>query len=183
MAVITASITERPVYDPGGRRTRLLSEVIRTVLRYVPCAMRQNVRARASVLAVVAAGAGLASAGFVALARAGFVLCSRHLSAADAMRMDGMPGMSGMASAAAGSGDVCPLVLNVALVLAALALAVAAWLILSAAAPIVGALAAALRIVVEPGAGARWLSVSRPSLVPARAAIARRRPSRAPPNR
>jgi hypothetical protein len=145
--------------------------------------MRQNVRARASVLAVVAAGVGLASAGFVALARAGFVLCSRHLTAADAMRMDGMPGMSGMASAAAGSGDVCPIVLNLALVLAAIALGVVAWLVLTAATPIVEALAAALRFDVEPGAGARWLSVSRPSLVPARAAIARRRPSRAPPNR
>ncbi len=145
--------------------------------------MRQNVRARASVLAVVATGAGLASAGFVALARAGFVLCHQHLSAGEAMRMDGMPGMSGMASAAAGTGDVCPLVLNVALVLAALALGVAAWLALSAAAPIVDALTAALRFVVEPGAGASWLSVGRPPMVPARAAIARRNPSRAPPHR
>jgi hypothetical protein len=73
--------------------------------------------------------------------------------------------------------------LNVALILAAVALAIAAWLVLSAAAPIVEALAAALRFDVEPSAGARWLSITRPSLVPARAAIAQRRPSRAPPNR
>jgi hypothetical protein len=143
----------------------------------------QKAGSRLGALAIGVAGSGVASAGFVALGRAGFALCHHHLSAAQTMRMEGMPGMSGMATAVAGTGDVCPIVVNVALAFAGIVLALLAWLVLSATAPLVAAISAALRTLLRPGAGAPWLGRLRPVVVAAPGEAARRRPSRAPPHR
>src|ERR1700676_3226980 len=107
--------------------------------------MRQKVRGRAGALAILATGASLASAVFVVLARLGFDLCDRAVTAAETMRIDGLPGMSHIATAVAGSGDLCPTVLNIALLCAGLAVALWGWLLLSAAAPLVEAIALACR--------------------------------------
>jgi hypothetical protein len=143
--------------------------------------MRLTGRARLGVLALLAAVAGLASAVFALLSRLGLIPCGHHVHAADALKSEGIAPITALATAAVGTGDVCPILLNAALVAGALALALLAWLALTAAAPLVGALAAALRILVAPGGDVPWLARTSAPVTLAATAVRRRRSPRAPP--
>jgi len=145
--------------------------------------MGEKARVRVAVLAGATAVASLASGGLAIAARAGFELCDRHLTAAQTVQQDGMAGLAGLATASAGSGDVCPLVVNLALGFGLIAVGLAAWLLLTAAVPLAKAVAAALRAVIAPGAQTPWLAPAAPAVVRAGIRVARRRPSRAPPGR
>lgn len=137
---------------------------------------------RFGALAGATAVAGLASAGLAVAARLGLEFCDRHLTAAETMRLDGVPGLAAFATASAGSDDVCPLVVNLALGLALLAAVLAGWLLLTAAAPLAEAVAAAFRAVFAPGPAVPWLSPPVPAVVRTGIRVARRGPSRAPPS-
>lgn len=135
--------------------------------------MRNTVRARLAALTALAAAAGSASAGAALLVRAGFCV-HRMLTAAP---MPGMPGMDGTGPDAAMSGP-CPILLGVVLVAAALFV----FALLAVRSAAVEALAAAFRLLA-PGSDAPWALAPVPVPVVAGAAVARRRPSRAPPAR
>jgi hypothetical protein len=145
--------------------------------------MGEKARVRVRVLAGATAVASLASGGLAVAARAGFELCDRHLTAAQIVQQDGMAGLAGLATASAGSGDVCPLVVNLALGFGLIAASLAAWLLLTGAAPLAKAVAAALRTVIAPGPAIPWLVPVAPAVVPTGIRVARRGPSRAPPTR
>jgi hypothetical protein len=134
--------------------------------------MRNTVRARLAALTALAAAAGSASAGAALLVRAGFCV-HRVLTAAP------MPGMTmdGTEPDAAMSGP-CPILLGVVLVAAALFV----FALLAVRSAAVEALAAAVRLLA-PGSDAPWALAPVPVLVVAGAAVARRRPPRAPPAR
>ncbi len=146
-------------------------------------------RARLGVPAILAAAAGGAAAGVVALIRAGVRLCDHRLLAshAAATASDGMPaGMTmpaGMPMALPPVADgACPILLYAGLVAAALCVLALVVLLASAGRLAAAALAAVFRLLA-PGSDTPW--APRRALVPIRAGvrIARRRPSRAPPVR
>lgn len=139
--------------------------------------MRITDRARLAALTVLAAVAGSASAGAVALARDGFCF-HQLLGLAPPAGMPGMPGMAMDAMAAPAAGSPCPILVVVALA-AALLFAVLLGAVRRAAAV---ALAAAFRLLV-PGADAPWAPARATVLVPSGVRLVRRRPARAPPLR
>jgi hypothetical protein len=139
--------------------------------------MRYTDRARVAALTVLAAVAGLASAGAAVLARDG--LCIHRLLGL-AMPAASMPGMAmdEPAAPAAAVLSPCPLLLFVALVAAVLFIVLLGAVREAAA----GALAAAFRLLV-PGADAPWALGGAALLIAPSFHVARRRPSRAPPLR
>ncbi len=146
-------------------------------------------RARLAVPAILTAAAGTATAGVAMLVRAGAGLCGHRVLAAHpgplppgTLMAGGMAMDRGMAMAMPMPGDgICPILLALGLVLAALCL-LALVALLASAGRLVAALVAAFRLLA-PGAGTPW--APRSVLVPVSAGVrlARRRPSRAPPLR
>jgi hypothetical protein len=130
--------------------------------------MTQLDRARLAVLAILAVAAGSATAGVAMLVRAGAGLCGHR------MMMN-----HGMAMPTAAADRICPILLAIGLVVAALCL-LALVVLLASAGRLVAALAAAFRLLV-PGADAPWAPRRTLVPIPAGARLARRRPSRAPP--
>ena len=132
--------------------------------------------------ASLAAAAALAAAVLLLLARAGVVLCHAPAPAAATMRMDGMPAMVHAATAVAGPGAVCPVLLHAALLAAAAALISTLIAVLTAAAPLARAFAAAAASRRSPRPA---LHLPRLRVVPPSAAFAplSRPPGRAPPLR
>jgi hypothetical protein len=153
--------------------------------------MRHLDRARLAVPAILAVAAGTATAGIAMLVRAGAGLCGHRVLAAHPGPLPPGTMMAGgtmghgmamtMPMASAGADGICPILLALGLVLAALCL-LALVALLASAGRLVAALVAAFRLLV-PGAGTPW--APRSVLVPVSAGVrlARRRPSRAPPLR
>jgi hypothetical protein len=148
--------------------------------------MTQVDRARLAVLAILAVAAGTATAGVAMLVRVGAGLCGHRLFASHAMPMPSgtMAGRMidhAMAMPVPGTDGICPILLAIGLVVAALCL-LALVALLASAGRLIAALVAVFRLLV-PGADTPW--APRRSLVPIPAGVrlARRRPSRAPPVR
>ncbi|MEA2666867.1 MAG: hypothetical protein QOI11_3811 [Candidatus Eremiobacteraeota bacterium] len=150
--------------------------------------MRQLDGARLAVLAILAGAAGTATAGAAMLVRAGAGLCGHRLFASHAMTMPSgtMAGGlmdHGMALALPGpaADGICPILLALGLIAAALCLLVLVVLLASAG-RLVAALVAAFRLLV-PGADTPWAPRRALVPIPAGVRLGRRRPSRAPPLR
>ncbi|HEY4440623.1 MAG TPA: hypothetical protein VGN14_09210 [Candidatus Elarobacter sp.] len=94
-----------------------------------------------------------------------------------------MSALAGLATASLGGDDVCPLVVNLALIFAFVAACLAVSLLAGAIAPLAEAVAAAFRAVLAPGPVVPWLAPHEPVLVRTGIRVARRGPSRAPPIR
>lgn len=109
------------------------------------------------------------------------MLCHAPAPAAATMRMDGMPAMIHAATAVAGPGAVCPVLLHAALIAAAAAVLSTLIAALTAAAPLARAFAAA----AARRSPRAVLHVPRLRVVPPSAAFAplSRPPGRAPPLR